>query len=531
MPVPMGGPARVSTDSFTRRVISPSTDAIVDAHHSRTWWRGKTGLGIASLVLAALVALGTWFAAFRARGEAIDSVAVLPFVNASGDSNTEYLSDGITEGIINNLSQLPNLRVIARTTVFRYKGKEADPQKVGQDLRVRAVLSGRLVQRGDIVAVQAELVDVANGSQLWGGQYHRKAMDVFALQEDLSKEISGRLRLRLTGEEKQRLTKRYTENTEAYQLYLKGRYLWNKRTEEGFRKGIEFFQQASQKDPSYALAYSGLADCHSLLAVWDFVPPKQSYPRAKEAALKALELDDTLAEAHASLAMIKTYYDWDWSGAEKEFRRAIELNPSYATAHMWYGEALGWRGRLEEAIAEEKRALELDPLSLIVNLVVADQFYLAREYDQAIEQYRKTLELDPNFVPAHWGLGGAYLQKSMYKEATTEFEEALGISPGNTLALAGLGHAYGVAGRRAGAQKVLEQLSELSKQEYISAVYRATIYVGLGEKNKAFEWLEKAYEDRSIGGVVYGIKVDPVYDPLRSDPRFADLLPRVGLPP
>jgi TolB-like protein/Flp pilus assembly protein TadD/predicted Ser/Thr protein kinase len=498
------------------------------------WWRSGAALGIALVVLLALLVVAGWFYRFAGRGETIDSVAVLPFVNAGADPNTEYLSDGITESLINNLTQLRGLRVMARSTVFRFKGKDADPQTIGRDLQVRAVLTGRLLQRGDTLIVQTELVDVEKGSQLWGAQYNRKLADVLAVQEDIAREISQNLRLRLTGDEEKRLAKSYTANPEAYQLYLKGRYWWNKRTEEGFNKGIEYFQQAIEKDPTYALAYSGLADCYSLLSDYGLVAPKEAYPRAKEAALKALQLDETLAEAHASLGYVKTTYDWDWSGAEREFQRAIELNPAHAGAHLWRAVALVDMGRFEEAITEGKRALELDPLSLSINRTVGGVFYNARQYDQAIEQYRKTLELDPNFIWTHTVLGLAYVRKSMYKEGIAECEKELVISPSNTPALTGLGYAYAVSGRRAEAQKVLDQLNELSKQKYVPAVSRVGIYVGLGEKDKAIEWLKKAYEERSIGNslLAFGaVKVNPEYNPLRSDPRFADLLRRMNLQP
>src|SRR5712691_4888589 len=314
---------------------------------ARPWWRGKWVLAGGGAALAALLVLAAWFTVVRGRGDTIDSVAVLPFVNASADSNAEYLSDGITESLINNLSQLPNLRVMARSTVFRYKGKEADPQKAGQALRVRGVLTGRLLQRDDTVIVRAELMDVAKGSQLWGGQYTRKVADVFALQEDLAKEISAKLRLKLTGEEKQRLTTRYTENTEAYQLYLKGRYYSNKRTEEGFQKAIEYFDQAIGKDGNYAPAYAALAEGYVLLGTYKLLPAKEVFPRAREAVTRALQQDDTLAEAHTSLASINFYYDWDWLAAEREFRRAIQLNPGYATAHQWYSDVLSVQRRHE----------------------------------------------------------------------------------------------------------------------------------------------------------------------------------------
>ncbi len=494
-------------------------------HH---WSRRK--MVISAVVFAFVVALITvgefYFGNTRGR---INSVAVLPFVNSSGDPNTEYLSDGITESLINSLSQLPNLKIKSWDSVFRYKGRETDAKLIGRQLGVRAIFKARLTQRGDTLAISAELIDVQNDTHIWGQQYNRKITDILALQDEIVKEITATLRLRLTGEAEKRLAKRYTANPEAYQDYLKGRYWWNKRTKEGLNKGIEYLQQAVAKDPTYALAYDGLADCYSLLAYYGFVDSKEGYPRAREAALKALEIDDSLAEAHTSLVFVKTFYDWDWSGAERESQRAIELNPRYATAHQWYGDALIQMGRLQEAIAEEKRAVELDPFSLVINRDLGDALYLARQYDQAIEQYRRTLELDPNFITVHGGLGAAYLHKSLYKEGIAEYEKELAISPHSAYALAGLGYANAVTGRRAEAQKLLDQLNQLSKQEYVPAVFRAQIYAGLGEKDQAFEWLEKSYEDRSIANLAE-IKVDPQFDPLRSDPRFQDLLRRLKLP-
>ncbi len=518
--------ARLKRDTESARVAAVGPAAVPQA---RPWWRGKAALAVGGIALAALLALGAWFAVYRTRGEAIDSVAVLPFVNASADPNTEYLSDGITESLINNLSQLPNLRVMARSTVFRYKGKEADPQKVGQDLRVRAVLSGRLLQRGDTLIVQAELMDVAKGSQLWGGQYNRKAVDVLALQEDLSKEISEKLRLRLTGEEKQRLTKRYTENAEAYQFYLKGRYYWNKRTVEGFNKAIEYFRQAIEKDPNYALAYAGLADSNSLLSVNVAVqPPRDAMPRAKAAATKALELDESLAEAHTSLAWVLMSYDWDWRGAEREFQRAIELNPRYATAHQWHGINLHILGRYEEALAEVKHSQELDPLSLIANWQVGWEYYVSRENDRAIEQFQKTLELDPNFLFALQWVAAAYLEKGMNAEAIAASEKLV-TRGGLPLYRAYLAYAYARSGRKIEARKLLRELEQERQQRYVSPYSLALIHVGLGEKDLAFTWLEAAEKEREY--LVIWLNREPRMDPLRSDPRFADLLRRIGLPP
>ncbi len=494
----------------------------------RRRWRWAA-VGIAALAVCLAAAAFFYLRFLRTPAKAIDSIAVLPFVNASADPNTEYLSDGITESLINNLSQLPNLRVMARTTVFHYKGKEVDPQKVGQDLKVRAAVTGRVQQRGDTLVIQAELVDVDKGSQLWGGQYNRKLADVFAVQEEISKEISEKLRLKLTGEDQTRLTKRYTENTEAYQLYLKGRYYWNKRTADGFQSAIAHFQQAIEKDPNYALAYSGLADCYNLLSTYGHVPPRETYPRGKAAATKALELDDKLAEAHASLAWAKLTYDWDWPDAQRELERALELNPNYATAHFWYSYYYFAMGRLDDAVRELRRSLELDPLSLIINANLGWALVYQRQYDRAIEQGMKTLEMDPNFGPAHSLLGWAYLEKGRYAEAISEAQKAssdVGGIPERFLVLA---RAYLKSGNIGKAQKVVEDLKDLSKKRYVSAYAMAHAYIGLDDKERAFEWLEKAYEERSLRPDL--MRLDLAFDPLRSDPRFQDLMRRVGLPP
>ena len=392
------------------------------------------------------------------------------------------------------------------------------------------MLEGRVMQRGDSLAISTELVDARDNSHIWGQQYTRNAADVFAVQEEIAKEMTAALRMRLSGEDEKRMTKSYTANPEAYQLYLQGRYWQNKRSLEGYHRSIEYFQQAIEKDPTYALAYSGLADAYSGLPGSGLAAPNETIPKAKEAARKALEMDDTLAEAHTSLAIIETQYDWDWGGGEKEFQRAMELNPNYAYAYQSYGLVLRETGRLEEALQKYKRALELDPLSVSVNRDLGYTFYDARQYDQAIEQERKTLELDPNYAQAHSVLGRAYLQKAMFGEGIAEFEKELLTSPGGTTGLPDLGRAYALAGRKAEAQKVLDRIFTLSKQEYLLPKNVAAFYAALGEKDKAFEWLEKAYQERSLG---FGLsmKSSPVYDPLRSDPRFADLLRRMNLQP
>ena len=531
---PSSGAPSTSTPSAGSAISSaarPTSGSQVAIAAAPAWWRGRSVLAIATIGLLFVIGAGGWFYRSGTHGrDAIDSVAVLPFVNAGGDPNSEYLSDGITESLINSLSQLPHLRVMSRDSAFMFKGKDTDAQTVGRQLGVRAVFKGRVMQRGENLDISAELVDARDGSHIWGQQYTRDAADLFTLQNDLAREITSALRMRLTGDDEKRMTKANTANPEAYEDYLKGRYWWNKLNEEGMHKGIEYFQQAIAKDPNYALAYSGLADCSGALAVFGFASPKDVFPRAEEAALRAVEIDETLAEAHTSLGLLKLDYDWEWRDAETEFQRAIALNPNYAYAHLFYGEALDRVGRFEESVAEHKRAVQLDPLSLIVNAVTGRALYEARQYDQAIEQERKTLDLDPNYILAHYDLGMAYLQKSMYAEGIGVFQKALAIYPGNTEELSGLGYAYAVAGRRAEAQKVLDKLNDISKEKYVPGWYVAMIYAGLGDKGKAFEWLEKSYDDRSIGAG-QSIKMDPAFDPLRSDPRFADLLRRMNLQP
>jgi tetratricopeptide (TPR) repeat protein len=387
-----------------------------------------------------------------------------------------------------------------------------------------------VTQRGDTLDISAELIDSRDGSHMWGQRYDRKFTDMDSLREEIAGEMASALRLRLTPADQKRLIKSSTADPEAYQDYLKGRYWWNKSTSEGFDKGIKYFQQAIAKDPTYALAYSGLADCYSSLAESGLVPFKDGYLKAKDAALKAVALDDTLAEAHGSLALVKSSYDWDWSGADQEIRRAIELNPGYADAHRLHAEVLWQTGRLDEAISENKLTLELDPLSLSSNDTLGTAFFLARQYDRAIEQMAKTLELDPAFIDAYYFRGMAYMKKSMYREGMAEFEKGVAISPLNPEALTGLGYGYAVTGRRTEARKVLDTLAELSPREYISAVWRAKIYSGLEDKDKAFKWLEKATDDRSVVSVGY-IKPNPIFDPLRSDPRYADLLRHTNLQP
>jgi TolB-like protein/Flp pilus assembly protein TadD len=461
-----------------------------------------------------------------AKSKVIDSLAVLPLVNESADPHSEYLSDGITESIINSLSQLPKLRVVPRTTVFRYKGKEVDPQVVGQELDVRAVLTGRMLQMKDLLIVKTELVDVASESQVWGEQYRHEMKDIFVLQEEISREISAQLRLKLSGDEKKRLVKRYTENTEAYHLYLKGRYYTNKRTEEWIKKGVEHFQQATDLDPNYALAYAGLADAYAFLASsTGGLPPREAYPQAKAAAMRALEIDERLAEAHTSLGFCHLMYDWDFEKAEREFKRAIKLNPAYANAHDGYGFYLKATGQHEEAILESKRAQRLDPLSLFANVSLAWAYYFARRYDGAVEQARKALEMDPRFDFAHWIIGVAYVQQKRLEEAISVLNHAVILTGGSLTHLAHLGCAYALAGRAEEARQVLEDLEEMAQHKYVSAYYFALIQMGLGDDERMFEWLARAVEERA--GFMAFINTEPLFDHLRAEPRFVNLVRQI----
>jgi TolB-like protein/Tfp pilus assembly protein PilF len=473
-----------------------------------------------------LLGLGTWFTVFRARGEAIDSLAVLPFINASADPNSEYLSDGISESIINNLSQLSNLRVLARTTVFRYKGKETDPQKIGRDLNVRAMVTGRVQQRGDNLIIQAELVDVQNGSQLWGGQFNRKLADVIGIQEEISKEISEKLRLKLNGEEKQRLTKHYTENGEAYQLYLKGLFFQNKQTPANLQKSVEFFEQAINLDPAYAQAYAGLSDTYIYLGVIGILPSAESFPKAKTTAMKALELDETLADAYAALGQASKQYEWDWAKAETMYKRALELNSNSWLAHVWYAGLLSTIGRFDEAIKLDMRARELDPVSVNSSTFLGRDLYRARRYDDAIRACQEGLELDPDDVLALWFQARAEVANHQFPDAIGKLEKAVRLSDGS-IYRALLANAYASAGQRGKALDILEQIKALSKQRYVSPIDMAVIYTGLGDRDSAFEWLEKAYQERAAR--IQEVS-EPLFDSLRSDPRFPGLMRRIGLP-
>jgi eukaryotic-like serine/threonine-protein kinase len=462
----------------------------------------------------------------RSSGHAIDSLAILPLVNDGADAEMEYLGDGITESIINSLAQLPQLRVIPRSTVFRYKGRKVDPEEIGRELGVRAVLTGRIMQHGDSLIVRTELVDVGRHTQLWGEQYRRSFTDIFSLQDDISQEISGKLRLQLSGEERQKLIKRYTDNTEAYRLYLKGRHFVHKRTPDWIKKGVECFLQASDLDPNYALAYAGLAEAYGFLASsTGGQRPREAYPKAKAAATKALELDETLGEAHCTLGFFRLLYDWDFAAGENEFRRAIELSPNFANAWDGYGFYFKATGQSEASIRACQRAQELEPLSLFITLSLAWAYYFARQYDLAMEQGAKALDMDPNFGFAYWHRGMAYIQQKKFGDAITALRKAISLSGPATTFISYLGYANARLGKSREARQMIAQLERVSKRQYVSSYFIAIIYLGLGELDRTFEWLEKAYEERS--GFMAFINVEPMLDALRGDPRFKALADKI----
>jgi serine/threonine-protein kinase len=455
------------------------------------------------------------------------SIAVLPFTNLSADKEQEYFCDGMAEEIINALTQVEGLSVVARTSAFSFKGKDIDIREIGRKLNVETLLEGSVRKAGNRLRITAQLVNVADGYHLWSKRYDREMEDIFAIQEEISLSIVNKLKVNLLKEEKAKLVKRYTDDPEAYSLYLKGRYFWNRRYEGGLQKGIECFQEAIDKDPLYALAYAGIADCYNIFAHFGFLPPREGYSKAKSAVAKALEIDDTLAEAYASLGWIKTFYDWDWAEAEKAFKRALELNPNYAAAHYFYGLYLSITGHGVEAFAEVKKSVELDPLWLVVNAVLGLGLYWWRQYDEAIEQLQKTLEMDPNFAIAHFYLGLTYAVKERWEEAIASLKKFLNLWPGSPVAVGYLGFAYGMSGQDDEALSMLDQLSKLSQQRYVSSLYKALIYLGLGKKDQAFEYLDKAYDERESWMVT--LKTAPFMDTLRSDPRYEALIKKMGL--
>jgi serine/threonine-protein kinase len=484
-------------------------------------------IGVAAGLLAVLIGVAAVILLRGSRAAAIDSLAVLPFVNSSGDQSTDYLSEGITANLTNTLSQLPGLRVTARTIAGRYRGKDIDPQKAGRELAVRAVLSGNVFQRGNVLTIQADLVNSADGSQLWGDHYNRKMTDIIAVQEEIAREISEKLRPRLTGEQKNRLTKRATESTEAYQSFLKGRYYFEHRNEKVLETAIKDFNEAIEKDPGYALAYSGLADSYVVMPSYSVKSPNEAYPNARAAATKALELDDSLADPHAALGWIAAFYDWDWATAEQEFKRALELKPSYpATAHLWYALMLSAISRHDDAVQEMKRAAELDPLAPVIQWNFSRILVAARRFDAGIEAGHRAVELGPNVVTPHGELGLAYLAKGMTPEALSELRKPPVLGQGNAL---GLYYSTGRArcGEKTEELEIPAKLKALAEKSYVQPFFIAKAYESLGDRKETLAWLEFAYEDHSWNLVF--LNVDPFWDDLRSDPRVRDLLRRLHL--
>jgi serine/threonine-protein kinase len=456
------------------------------------------------------------------------SIAVMPFVDMSADRDQEYFCDGMAEEIMNALTHVDGLRVVARASAFAFKGRNEDIREIGRKLKVGTLLEGSVRKSGSRMRVTAELVNVRDGFRLWSERYDRDVEDVFAVQDDISLAIVNKLRLRLVSGDKEKLLRRHTDDPEALNLCLKGRFFWNKRTEEHLRRAIDHYEQAIARDPAYALAYSGLADCYIVLPDYSSVPPRTACPKAKDAVMRALEIDDTLAEAHASLALVRTIYDWDWAGAEREFERAIQINPSYATAHYWFALHLMWMGRMEEALRRIEIARELDPLSLVINRNLAQICIFARRYDEAIEALTRTIEMDPGFPVAHVLLGEAYSHKGMKKEALAEFQKELELSGGFGPGVdTRIGSAYVRLGMREKAEEVSSRLAVHAREAFVKPSDLAEVLFSLGENDRAFECLREAFEERDKG--VLGLKVYPVYDGVRSDPRFRTLLSRMGL--
>jgi serine/threonine protein kinase/Tfp pilus assembly protein PilF len=494
--------------------------------HSRKWVRrnpSKSVLVTLLVALAVVLSVTVWN-----RKPAVlipKSIAVLPFENLSNDSDNTYFADGIQEEILTRLAKIADLKVISRSSTLDYPMKSRNLAQIAKQLGVANILEGSVRRAADRVRVNVQLINAQTNSHLWAETYDRKLTDVFLVETDIAKTIADNLKAKLTHSERQAIALRPTANPEAYELYLKGRFFWNKRTGADLRKAIDYFNQAIAEDPNYALAYAGLADCYDLLCEYSELSPKESYPKAKAAAIKALELDDTLGEAHTSLAYSLINYDWDWRSAEREYQRAIQLNPNYATAHQWYAECLSMLERHTEAIAEIKKAQQLDPLSLIINQGVGGKYFYARRYNEAMAQFQRTVELYPHFPPTHQRIGWCYAQKQMYDKAIAEMQKAVELSGSSTQMIAALAYAYATAGRRDTAQGIIAELQRRSKESYVDNYFVATIFAALGEKDEAFALLNKACAERSYW--MPWLNIDPQLDNLRSDSRFDALVQRV----
>ena len=508
----------VKADYVSMRLSASQVKSVSSQKNLRRYY-------IPGSILIVLLVIAAYVTFFRHEG-AINSIAVLPFTITSTESSSEILSDGITEGIINSLSGIPSLTVMSRNSVFRYAGKDVDVQEVGKKLNVKAVLLGRIIQRGDIYTINVELVDAGNERHLWGAQYTKRVSDIYTLQGEISGDISEQLQVKLSGKEEKRLTRNNTENSEAYTLYLKGCFYTNKRTEEGLKKGIDYFNQAVKKDPNYALAYVGIGDGYSLLAGNYFMLPDDSYPKAKQSVLKALELDGELAEAHTSLASILVNYEFDWSGSEREFKKAIELNPNYATAHHWYATTLCALGLFDRALREITLAQQLDPLSLRISQNVGYVYYNSRQYDKTIEQEMKTIEMDSTFPGPHQLMGDAYFMKKQYDKALQAYEAETRLT-GDQTNICYSACVYAVTGRTKEALRLLDDLNKLAIHTYVPSSFFALVELFLGNKEKAITVLQKAVEEKDA--FVVALNSEPKFDLLRMDPRFKELLKKVKL--
>jgi eukaryotic-like serine/threonine-protein kinase len=516
-----------TTGKSAERTANGQVNSISSAEYVFNEFRKhKRGLLLALVTLVLAVAAVTYFYVSKSDGKTIDSIAVLPLLNASGDPDVEYLSDGISETLINSLSRISSLRVMARSTVFRYKGRDTDPQNVGRELGVDAVLTGRVVQRGENLTVQADLINVSDGSQLWGEQYNRKLSELVALQGEIARDVSQKLRSRLSGADEQKISKDYTANVEAYRLYLKGRYHIFKLTPPEVYQGISYFNQAIDLDPSYALAYAGISDAYRSLALGGEMLPAEFFPKAKAASQKALQIDETLAEAHISLGVNIFWYDWDWNAAEKQYKRALELNPNNGDAHLFYAHLLSNTGQHREAIAEVNRAKQLDPLSPFINALEGQFLIHAGRVDEAIASLQKTIELEPNFWPPHLFASSAYISKEMYPEAIAAADKSRKLSEFQTISLAFGSYALAKSGKGAEARALLDELLKTSTERFVPPYHIALIYNGLGEPNESYVWLERGFEQRDPKMAF--LKVDPKWNNLRGDPRFQDLMRRVG---
>ena len=515
---------RLKRDSDSAQPVTVRREVAAARAQDALRRRMQTALA-AGVALVAVLFLSLYL--FVWRNPAIDSIAILPFINVNADPQLEYLSDGLTESLINSLSRLPNLSVMSRNSVFRYKGTAVEPQTVKQDLGVGAVLLGRVMQQGDNLSVSVELVETNSNRHLWGEQFNRKVADLLAVQEEITRDIADTLKPQLTGEEKSRLVRPPTENAAAYHLYLNGLYYWNRGTERGFQEAVDYFNQAIDKDPKFALAQAGLADTYTLMGDSGYMAPADAWPRAKAAAMVAVGIEDSLAEAHSSLGLVRAYYDWDWTGAENEFRRAIELNPNLAIGHHWYGAFLARMGRQDEALREILKARELDPLSPLINTTLGWHYFVSRQTDLAIEQLKQTLDFAPNYSPARRLLEACYEQKAMHREAVAEWQTALTLS-GNPELAASIGQDFAASGYKAVLQDWLEGLQELARREYLSPYEIAQVHARLEDWEETLVWLEKAFQEHDSR--IVALKVEPGFEGLRSDARFQSLLKRVGLP-